>query len=263
MSHKKTDPIYPQKTCWMANPFLQYYWPFPKYIKRFNFAISQVMEHFTRSSLAKNTSFPVWDHLKSAQAARSRGPQPRLRPSTRRSGGNSENAPGPGGQKRQKKVSSWGILRWNMVFWLVVEPTPLKSISQLGYYSQLIWKVIKFHGSSHHQPGFVWDRTLQLGSSSTWLYLEPVRFYVPIEISSSWISPKHVPSFSHHFRISQPSPPPHFSSSTRALDSQSHSWHLNAVTVDVGNRNSRRSILGTYIMNLYMYIYSLIYIYAQ
>ena len=39
--------------------------------------------------------------------------------------------------------------------WLVVEPTPLKNdgLRQLGLLIPNRWKVIKFHGSSHHQPG--------------------------------------------------------------------------------------------------------------
>ena len=146
---RKPIPSTPKKHVEWLIPSYSITDPFPKYIKQFNFAISQVLEHFTRSSLAKNTSFPVWDHLKSAQAARSRGPQPRLRPSTRRSGGNSENAPGPG-QKCQKKGSSWGVLNsfevkylvggWALPLWKMME------FVSWGYYSQYM--------GSHKIPWF-------------------------------------------------------------------------------------------------------------
>ena len=37
--------------------------------------------------------------------------------------------------------------------WLVVEPSPLKNMSSsVGVTIPNVWKVIKFHGSSHHQP---------------------------------------------------------------------------------------------------------------
>ena len=54
---------------------------------------------------------------------------------------------------------------WMMTrkYWLVVEPCPSEkwwSESQLGWWNYSnIWKVIKFHGSSHHQPEvFTWSR---------------------------------------------------------------------------------------------------------
>ena len=93
MSHKKTYPIYHQKSHveWLI-PSYSITDPFPKCIKQFsmshNVAISQVLEHLIPDLRRRKK--------KSAQAARSRGPQPRPPPSTRRSGGNSENAPGPG-----------------------------------------------------------------------------------------------------------------------------------------------------------------------
>ena len=47
-------------------------------------------------------------------------------------------------------------------------PTPLKNngvSNSWGYYSQYIWKFIKFHGSSHHQPAIKPGRDLSTGMS--------------------------------------------------------------------------------------------------
>jgi len=63
---------------------------------------------------------------------------------------------------------SFGISKWNFpwkiphfVHWLVVSTPPKNmKVSWDDDYSQLIWKVIKFYGSSHHQPlmidGYQW-----------------------------------------------------------------------------------------------------------
>ena len=40
-------------------------------------------------------------------------------------------------------------LSQHMLIWLVVEPTPLNKLSEVSWDDG---KVIKFHGSSHHQP---------------------------------------------------------------------------------------------------------------
>jgi hypothetical protein len=69
-------------------------------------------------------------------------------------------------------------------YWLVVS-TPLKNM-KVSWDDDIpnIWKVIKFHGSSHHQPVFMWVKQCHLHQSSAFC-----RWYMFTHISTYLNSP--------------------------------------------------------------------------
>ena len=92
--------------------------------------------------------------------------------------------------KNGLKISSLPDFQRKYHFWLVVD-LPLWKIwvRQLGLFFPTEWKVIKFHGSSHHQPSI---------GISTYIYQKPINFrnitgYIPISPDSIYNQPLSSP----------------------------------------------------------------------